>query len=188
MDEATASAIAALTQRISELEKQLERAHPTRWNGAEGAIGAPGVRIHPSCKIIASGGRTVRFGERVLLRRGAEIVGPVTIGEGCSFNRDVYIRANVTFGKNCNIGAFARFITDTHAVGGSDRRAGRVSFPGISIGDGTWVGAGVTVLGGVTVGAGAVIAAGAVVTKDVPANTVVGGIPARVIRSLPGPR
>lgn len=124
----------------------------------------------------------MRFGKRVLLRRGAEIVGPVTIGEGCSFNRDVYIRANVTFGKNCNIGAFARFITDTHAVSGSDRRAGRVSFPGISIGDGTWVGAGVTVLGGVIVGAGAVV------TKDVPANTVVGGIPARVIRSLPGPR
>lgn len=81
MDEETASAIAALTQHISELEKQLERAHPTRWNGAEGAIGAPGVRIHPSCKIIASGGRTVRFGERVLLRRGAEIVGPAIMAK-----------------------------------------------------------------------------------------------------------
>lgn len=185
MDNETARVIAELTQRVNDLEKLVELARPTRWVGAEGVIGAPGVRIHPTCKIIATDGRTVRFGERVLLRRGAEIVGPVAIGEGCSFNRDVYIRANVTFGKNCNVGAFARFITDTHAPGGPDRRAGSVSFPGITIGDGTWIGAGVTILGGVDVGAGCIVAAGAVVTKDVPPHTVVGGIPARTIRTLP---
>jgi acetyltransferase-like isoleucine patch superfamily enzyme len=54
----------------------------------------------------------------------------------------------------------------------------------IRIGRGVWIAAGATVLQGVTVGEDAVVAAGAVVTKDVPPRTLVGGVPAQVIRSL----
>ena len=54
----------------------------------------------------------------------------------------------------------------------------------IHIGSRVWIGANATILPGVTVGDGAIIAAGAVVNKDVPANTVVGGVPARVIKSI----
>lgn len=186
MTEDQAQVIAALVKRIEVLEAQMRLARPVHWRGAEGVIEGKGARIHPTCKIIATGGRTVEVGERVLLRRGAEIVGPVTIGDGCSFNRDAYIRANVTFGKNCNIGAFARFITDSHEVAGPNRRAGRGSFPPIIVGDGTWIGANVTVLGGVTIGAGCVVAAGSVVTKDVPPHTLVGGVPAKFIKTLDG--
>ena len=50
-----------------------------------------------------------------------------------------------------------------------------------------WIGAGATVLHGVTVGADAVVAAGAVVTRDVPAATLVAGVPARVVRSIEAP-
>ena len=54
----------------------------------------------------------------------------------------------------------------------------------IKIGNDVWIGAHATILAGVTIGNGAVIAAGAVVTKDVPINTIVGGVPARFIRNI----
>ena len=54
----------------------------------------------------------------------------------------------------------------------------------IVLGRNVWVGSNSTILQGVTIGDGAIIAAGAVVTKDVPANTVVGGVPARHIRNI----
>ncbi|WP_280523208.1 DapH/DapD/GlmU-related protein [Arthrobacter woluwensis] len=54
----------------------------------------------------------------------------------------------------------------------------------ITIDDGSWVGAGSILLPGVTIGKGSVVAAGSVVTKDVPPNVLVAGIPASVIRSL----
>ena len=54
----------------------------------------------------------------------------------------------------------------------------------IHLGKNVWLGANVTVLPGVTIGDGAIIAAGAVVTKDVPANMIVAGIPAKVIREV----
>lgn len=56
----------------------------------------------------------------------------------------------------------------------------------VVIGNGVWIGANVTILGGVNIGDGAVVAAGAVVTKDVPAKTLVGGVPAKIIKQLQG--
>ena len=66
----------------------------------------------------------------------------------------------------------------------SATRRTRITTAPIHIGRGAWIAAGGTVLQGVTVGDDAVVAAGAVVTKDVPARTLVAGVPARVIRAL----
>ncbi len=111
----------------------------------------------------------------------------ISIGEESFVGRSVYFdaSASIAIGSRVQIAPFARFITSSHEIGESLRRAGSAAARPIVVGDGTWIGAGATVLPGVTIGAGAVIAAGAVVTKDCLANRLYAGVPAREVRSLP---
>ncbi|MEN5115528.1 DapH/DapD/GlmU-related protein [Brevundimonas diminuta] len=81
------------------------------------------------------------------------------------------------------IGPNVSLITSGHPIAPSQRRAGVTASP-IVIERNVWIAANVTVIGGVTIGENSVVAAGSVVTKDVPANTLVGGNPAKVIRSI----
>lgn len=64
-----------------------------------------------------------------------------------------------------------------------DKRATVIPSP-VRIGCNVWIGSHATILRGVTIGDNAVVAAGAVVTEDVPANTIVGGIPAKIIKHI----
>lgn len=114
-----------------------------------------------------------------------------TGGTEIRVGRNVFINQNCTFydlrglelGDEVMIGPNVSLITSGHPLEPSRRRAETVARP-IVIGRNVWVAAGAIILGGVTVGENAVVAAGAVVTRDVPANTLAGGNPARVIRSL----
>lgn len=110
----------------------------------------------------------------------------LTIGEKCFFNIDCFLDlgASITIGDDVSFGHQVMLITSTHRVGTAVHRAGDLTTAPISIGDGVWLGARCTVLPGVTIGSGAIVAAGAVVTKDVPANQLVAGIPAKAIRQL----
>lgn len=114
-----------------------------------------------------------------------------TGGAGMKIGRNVFVNQNCTFydlgrleiGDDVMIGPNVSLITSGHPVEPSRRRDFVVAKP-IAIERNVWIGAGATIIGGVTVGENSVVAAGAVVTRDIPPNTLVGGNPATVIRSI----
>lgn len=92
--------------------------------------------------------------------------------------------APITIGSHVQIGPNVQLLTPTHPLDPALRREKLEAAESIVIGDNVWLGGGVIVLPGVTIGENSVIGAGAVVTRDVPANVVAVGNPARVIRRL----
>lgn len=92
--------------------------------------------------------------------------------------------ATVTLGDDVQIGPTVQLLTATHPIDPAERRAKWEGAKPIVIGDNVWLGGGVIVCPGVTIGANSVIGAGSVVTRDVPANVVAVGNPARVIRHI----
>jgi acetyltransferase-like isoleucine patch superfamily enzyme len=113
-------------------------------------------------------------------------------GDEIRVGRNVFVNQNCTFydlggldiGDDVMIGPNVSLITASHPLAPAQRRGATIGRP-IVIGRNVWIAAGAIVIGGVTIGDNAVVAAGSVVTRDVPANVLVGGNPARVIRSLP---
>ncbi len=87
----------------------------------------------------------------------------------------------VRIGDHCFIGPGVHIYTATHPLDPHERNSGRESGKPVVIGNNGWIGGRTVINPGVTIGDNAVIASGAVVTKDVPANAVVGGNPVRVI-------
>ncbi|MFC9459390.1 sugar O-acetyltransferase [Streptomyces sp. NPDC056637] len=92
--------------------------------------------------------------------------------------------ARITIGEDCQIGPNVQLLTPTHPVEPQPRRDKLEAALPITIGDNVWLGGGAIVCPGVSIGDNSVIGAGAVVTKDVPANVVAVGNPARPVRTL----
>lgn len=103
----------------------------------------------------------------------------VFINQGCHF-MDM---GGITIGDDVMIGPKVNLVSSGHPVSPAERRNGIVAKP-ITIGTNVWIGAAATILPGVTIGDNAVVAAGAVVSRDVPANTLAAGVPARVLKQL----
>lgn len=102
----------------------------------------------------------------------------VFINSGCRFQD----QGGITIGDDTLIGHNVVLATLNHGIDPQERHD---LFPApIRIGCNVWIGANATILPGVTIGDHSVIAAGAVVTKDVPANTVVAGVPAKIIKTI----
>ena len=104
----------------------------------------------------------------------------VFINSGCCFQD----QGGIQIGDNVLIGQQVVIATLNHDLA-PEKRANMLPAP-VKIGNGVWIGAHATILSGVTIGDGAVVAAGAVVTKDVPENTIVGGVPAKIIKTIAG--
>ncbi len=144
----------------------------------------------------------IRHGFHLLLGREADL----RVGEGCILDRELtiecrgilHIGARVIFGHHCTLGVRESVIigddtmlAEMVSIRDHDHRfddlkvpireQGMVSSP-ITIGRNVWIGAKVSVVKGVSIGDGAIIGANAVVTRDVPANAIAVGVPARVIK------
>ena len=134
---------------------------------------------------VSIGAGTTIWG-RVHLAGSRDPARNLTIGNDCGINTGCRfdLVAPVDIGDNVFIGHEVAFITGAHTVGGHERRADTLTGQPIRVGNGAWLGARCTILPGVTVGAGAIVAAGAIVTRDVPADTVVAGVPAQHLKSL----
>lgn len=115
---------------------------------------------------------TTDFGKNITLGKR------VFINSGCRFQD----QGGITIGDDVLLGHNVVLATLNHDPVVA-RRASMLPAP-IVIGDKVWIGANATVLPGVTIGKGAIVAAGAVVHRDVPPFTVVGGVPARILREL----
>ncbi len=112
----------------------------------------------------------------------------LSIGEGSRINAPFYAELNapIVIGKRVSIGHNVVFVTSDHDTSNALDRAGTTKADGITIEDGAWVGARATILPGVTIGRGSVVAAGSLVTQSVLANKLVGGVPARAVKTLDG--
>jgi maltose O-acetyltransferase len=92
--------------------------------------------------------------------------------------------ATITIGDDVQVGPNVQFLTPTHPVAAEPRRAKLEAAKPIVVGDNVWLGGGVILCPGVSIGENTVVGAGAVVTRDLPANVVAVGNPARVIGPL----
>ena len=121
-----------------------------------------------------------------------KIVGPLyntgmlRIGANCWIGCSLTVHGNgtVTIGDHCDIAPDVTFLTGGHRIGGHDRRAGTGESYHISIGNGVWIGGRATLLRNISVGDGSMIAACACVSKDVPADTLAAGVPAKIMKEF----
>ncbi|RFO95942.1 acetyltransferase [Rhodoferax lacus] len=135
-------------------------------------------------KTLGSFGTNSHFSHNVKFAFPSQIF----IGNDVSIARSVDIGASskgsISIGDRCAIAAGVRIVTATHDLYHLPVTEVGINRP-IVIGEDVWIGTGAIILPGVEIKSGAVIAAGAVVTKDVPPDCVVGGVPAKIIKSLP---
>jgi maltose O-acetyltransferase len=138
---------------------------------------ALGFRIGPG---------TVMWGTPTLTGDG-DIYSRLIVGSRCRFNIQMMLNlgAEIQVGNNVGFGHQVMILTEGHSIAGADYRSGERHHRPVCIGNGCWIGARVTILPGVTLGDGVVAAAGSVISKDVPPNVLVGGVPAKIIRELP---
>jgi len=150
--------------------------------------------------VSALGRAPIQFGDNVRIGAFSRIITSTSfnnIGTSIQIGNDVGIGefaylgggGGLKIGNDCIIGQYFSCHPENHNYQNIDEliRFQGVTRKGISIGNNCWIGAKVTILDGVTIGDNCVIAAGAVLTKSMPSNTVIGGLPAKVLKGIKEP-
>ena len=172
---------------------ELRGLRPRLWTALVlGSILPPYVGVRLRTRLlrfagVAVGARTI-IGGRLTVAGSSQPAKHLSIGEDCFINDGVRFdtAAAITIGDRVAIGHEVLVLTSSHDLGDTDQRARHVTTDPVRIEDGAWLGSRAIVLPGVTIGRGAVVGAGAVVTVSVAADTIVAGVPARLVKSLRG--
>lgn len=148
-----------------------------------------GSKIYHSVRMDTPPYRRFWLGRRSVVRSYCCInnaVGDVTIGDYTRIGIHCTLIGPVCIGNHVNLAQGITVTALNHIFKDSSRRIDEqgVSTKPVVIGDDVWIGANAVILPGVTIGRHCVVAAGAVVTKDVPDHTLVGGVPAKVIKNI----
>ena len=148
-----------------------------------------GSKIYCSARMDTPPYRRFSLGRRSVVESYCCInnaVGDVVIGDNTRIGIHCTVIGPVTIGSHVNLAQGITVTALNHNFSDPSLRIDEqgVSTKAVVIGDDVWIGANAVILPGVTIGSHVVVAAGAVVTKDVPANTLVGGVPAKVIKQL----
>ncbi|QHT65180.1 sugar O-acetyltransferase [Rhodocytophaga rosea] len=161
-----AEVVARTIRLVTQMNASAEDVHQVRKQLSE----ITGREIDASTTIFppfyTNFGRFIKLGKNVF------------INHGCSF-LDL---CNITIEDEVMIGPKVNLITENHPLDPNDRKT--VLLKPIVVKRNAWIGAAATILPGVTIGENAVVAAGAVVSRDVPANSIVAGVPAKVVKTL----
>lgn len=168
-----------------------------------GSIGKNSIICYP-CDLGGEGEKNIFIGDNTIIRQNS------LLGCHAKYNNQLFPNATITIGNNCSIGRNNHItacnkivigdgvltgqyvIVSDNAHGGLSEQESYIaplyrdlkSKGEVVIGNNVWIGDKVTILAGVHIGNNAIVAANAVVTKDVPDNCIVAGVPARIIKSL----
>lgn len=148
-----------------------------------------GSKIYRSARMDTPPYRRFWLGKRSVIESFCCInnaVGDVIIGDHTRIGIHCTVIGPVCIGNHVNLAQGITVTALNHNFSDATKRIDEqgVSTKPVVIGDDVWIGANAVILPGVTIGSHCVVAAGAVVTKDVPDNTVVGGVPAKVLKTL----
>lgn len=171
------------------LWRRLLTAAGWRWNTDGPVFFGKGLALQTGRKAELRFGRWVWIGDGTKIRchEGEVEIGAKTVmGQECTISAYRKVR----IGAECVIADRTMFIDFDHGVVEVDRpiRSQGIYMKDVNVGSNVWIGYGAAILRGVSVGDNSIIGTNSVVTKDVPANAVVGGVPARVIRMREAPK
>ncbi len=147
------------------------------------SLGFPRVRSFLVRQFLVNCGRNIR------VKYNADISPKISVGDNSELGQNSLIHANVSIGSDVIMGPDVKIYSRNHKFDDLTRpirEQGKQSNP-VMIGNDVWIGANVIILPGVSIGDHAVIGAGSIVTKDVPQSSVVGGNPAKVIKTRQSP-